>query len=234
MGSDPVSPDDFDRTKLRDGKPLQEFRRLLPRRPTIIEIGAHDGSTTEGLRRLFPRGRILAFEPEPRAIVKFRARPALKAVTLVESAVSDRNGETIFYCSGGRPPGYVGDEWDASGSIRKPTGVISAYPWIAFNRQIVVPVVPLDDEVKRQQIDAVDLIWVDVQGAEKDVIRGASETLKRTHYLYTECIDYEEYENQLGLQELRDLLPDFEVIEVFAYDVLLKNKHRPAARWFTR
>jgi hypothetical protein len=43
------------RTGYRDGKPLQEFKALLRRRPTIIEVGAHDGSATLGFQRLFPR-----------------------------------------------------------------------------------------------------------------------------------------------------------------------------------
>jgi Methyltransferase FkbM domain len=115
------------RSACRDGKPLPEFKALLPRRPTIIEVGAHDGSTTVGFRRLFPRARILAFEPEPRAIAKFRARAELRDVTLLECAVADRDGQAIFHQCSERPPGYTGDDWDASGSIRKPTGVITAY-----------------------------------------------------------------------------------------------------------
>jgi FkbM family methyltransferase len=220
-----------ERGQLRDGKPLAEFRRLLPRRPTIIEIGAHDGSTTAGFRRVFPRARILAFEPEPRAIAKFKAHPRLRGVTLLECAVGDRTGETTFYRSGGRPPGWTGDDWDASGSIREPTGVTAAHRWISFDH-MTVPVVRLDDAVTRDAFDTIDLIWADVQGAEDAVIRGAADTLRRTRYLYTECIDREEYSGQIGLRELYGLLPDFEVVELFLCDVLLRNRTTPPAkRW---
>jgi FkbM family methyltransferase len=118
-----------ERGQVRDGKPLAEFRQILPRRPTIIEIGAHDGSTTEGLRNLFPRARIMASEPEPSAIAKFKARPQLKGIQLVEGAVGAQNGTVNFYRSGGRPPEYPGvEDWDASGSIRAPAAVTISHP----------------------------------------------------------------------------------------------------------
>jgi FkbM family methyltransferase len=215
------------RATLRDGKPLHEFKQLLPRRPTIVEVGAHDGSTTLGFRRMFPRARILAFEPEPRAIAKFRSRPELRDVTLLECAVADRNGEAAFYQCGGRPPGYAGDDWDASGSIREPTGAITAHPWMTFDRQITVPVVRLDDALDQHGLETIDLIWADVQGAEEDLIRGALHTLKRTRYLYTECTEGEDYSGQIGLREICGMLPDFDISELFMYDVLLRNKSMP-------
>jgi FkbM family methyltransferase len=212
------------RNNYRDGKPLREFKHLLPRRPTIIEIGAHDGSTTIGFRRLFARARIVAFEPDPRAIAKFRLRSELRDVTLIECAIADRNGEAVFHQSSGRPPGFEGGDWDASGSIRQPTGALALHPWLSFNRQISVPVVRLDDALDRHDIGQIDLIWADVQGAEGDLIRGACEALKRTRFFYTECTQDEEYAGHIGLPEMCALLPDFEIVEVFAHDVLFRNR----------
>jgi FkbM family methyltransferase len=221
-----------ERLNLRDGLPLQEFRRLLPRRPNIIEVGAHAGSTTIGFRRLFPRARILAFEPEPRAVAKFKAQPALKDVTLLECAVGDRTGEATFHRSGGRPPGHAGEDWDASGSIRQPTGATTAHPWLTFDHAMTVPLVRLDDVVARHGFDGIDLIWADVQGAEEDLIRGAAETMRKTRYFYTECTSHEEYRGQIGLGQLCALLPDFEIVELFRHDVLLRNRTiPPLGRW---
>jgi 2-O-methyltransferase len=181
------------------------------------------------LKLLFPRARILAFEPEPRAAARFRSRPSLQDVTLLECAVGAETGETAFYRSGGCPPGQTGD-WDASGSIREPTGALTSHPWLVFDRQMTVPVVRLDDVVKEYALGTINLIWADVQGAEEDLIRGATDTLSRTCYLYTECIDREEYSGQIGLRELYDLLPDFEVVELFLRDVLLRNRTMPPVR----
>jgi FkbM family methyltransferase len=214
------------RSSLRDGIPTAEFKRLLRKQPNIIEVGAHDGSTTESFRSLFPLARIVAFEPEPRAVAKFKSRPALRNVTLIERAVGDRNGEATFYRSGGHAPGHDTTDWDASGSLHAPDTLKTTHQWLTFDRQMTVPIVRLDDAIAGEHIDIVDLIWADVQGAERNLIRGAAETLKRTRYFYTECTDRGDYEGQIGLHDMCALLPGFEIVEVFAYDVLFRNKSR--------
>ncbi|HUI96851.1 MAG TPA: FkbM family methyltransferase [Xanthobacteraceae bacterium] len=222
----------IDRSSLRDGIPHLEFKPLLGSASTIVEVGAHDGSSTESFRLMFPRARIIAFEPEPRAIGKFKARPGLQNVTLIESAVGDRNGEAVFHRSSGRAPGHEGDDWDASGSLHEPGTLKTTHQWLTFERQITVPIVRLDDEMARQGVGTIDLIWADVQGAEGDLIRGGRETLKRTRYFYTECTDLGDYVGQVGLHDMCALLPDFEIVEVFAYDVLFRNKNRNLhSRW---
>jgi FkbM family methyltransferase len=215
-----------DRSSLRDGIPLAEFRSLLRSPSTIVEVGAHDGATTNGFRSMFPRARIIAFEPEPRAIARFKSRPALKDVTLVECAVGNRNGEATFNRSSGHAPGHVGGDWDASGSLREPGALRTINPWLTFDRKMTVPIVRLDDEMARRGVGTIDLIWADVQGAEADVIRGGLETLKRTRYFYTECTDRGDYADQIGLHDMCALLPNFEIAEVFSDDVLFRNKDR--------
>jgi FkbM family methyltransferase len=227
-----------DRSSLRDGKPVHEFKRLMRSRSVIVEVGAHDGATTEGFHALFPRARIIAFEPEPRAIDKFKARHALRGVTLIECAVGDRNGNVVFHRCSGEAPGHPGIDWDASGSIHEPGETRTLHPWLKFDEDITVPIVRLDDELARQGVGPVDLIWADVQGAERELIDGARETLKRTRYFYTECTDAPEYIGQIGLQDMCTMLPDFEVVELFAYDVLFRNKngqlHGRWRRWLGR
>ena len=66
-------------------------------------------------------------------------------------------------------------------------------------------------------------MWMDVQGAERDVIRGASATLEKTRYVFTEYSDDELYEGQAGLSEILELLPQFRVVRCFSEDVLLQN-----------
>src|SRR5262249_35141610 len=154
-----------DRSTLRDGISTAEFKRLLRRRANIIEVGAHDGATTEGFRSLFPHAHIIAFEPEPRALAKFKTRPALHSVKLIECAVGDRNGEAVFYRSGGQAPGRDEPDWDASGSLHPPDTLKTTHQWLTFDRQMTVPITRLDDALAQESIDFVDLIWADVQGA---------------------------------------------------------------------
>jgi 2-O-methyltransferase len=215
---------------MRDGKPVREFRRLLRRQPVILEVGANDGSTTQEFLELSPRATILAFEPEPRAAAAFKARQ-LPGVTLLEHAIGARTGETVFYRSGGASPLRPDFDWDLSGSIREPASHLAIHPWCTFERRMTVPISTLDEAVAPYGFVEIDLIWADVQGAEEDLVRGAAQTLKRTRYLYTEYNDNEMYRGQLGLSDLCALIPDFEIMETFHDDVLLRNKTLSKAPW---
>ena len=77
----------------------------------------------------------------------------------------------------------------------------------------------------RQGIAQVDLIWMDVQGAEADVFRGGRETLAKTRFIYTEYGETELYQGQLPFRQLLAEVPDFKVLARYPTDVLLYN-HR--------
>jgi 2-O-methyltransferase len=201
--------------------------------PTILEIGCNDGTETNKFLQLFGRGtKLYAFDPEPRAIKRFREQVTDPRVQLFELAISDRDGTTEFYMSDGAPaePGLANicpDGWDQSGSIRKPKEHLKQFPWCKFENKIIIATKTLDTWCREHQVDNIDFMWVDVQGAEVDLIRGAQSALQRTRFLYTEYSNKEAYEGQINLRQLLRLLPDFEVVHRYVCDVLLRNKNLP-------
>jgi hypothetical protein len=94
---------------------------------------------------------------------------------------------------------------------------------VKFERQIEVPITRLDDWAARQGIGRIDLIWADVQGAESDLIEGASRTLADTRYFYTEYSNSEWYEGQADLRRLTQMLPDFELVRRYPMDALFRR-----------
>lgn len=199
---------------------------LGTRRPTILEIGSHDGTHTRRFLRVFDRPRIECFEPEPRAIERFvRTVGAAPGVRLWEVAVGARSGTTTFHRSGGPHPGPDGHPlpggWDYSGSIRRPLHHRRRFPLVDFPESIEVPLVAIDDWIEGRGIDTIDLVWMDVQGAEGDVLAGMRRTLPRVRFIYTETSDDELYEGQPTLSQVLATLPGFSVIERFPEDVLL-------------
>jgi hypothetical protein len=113
---------------------------------------------------------------------------------------------------------------DQSGLIRKPTGHLTEWPWVKFEKTITVNTCRLDDWRADNGIQDVDFIWMDVQGAEGDVVVGATKTLRRARFLYTEYADTPNYHGQLPLKELRALLPSFKFMARYPGDVLLRNR----------
>lgn len=195
--------------------------------PTILEIGCNDGSDTLRFLNAMPAAKLYCFEPDPRAIARFKTKlgAALPRVRLFEGALSDRGGQIEFHVSDGPSPDSQAG-WDLSGSIRRPKNHVVYDPAVRFEKTIPVNTCRLDDWCAEHGIEEIDFIWMDVQGAEGDVISGATRILKRTRFLYTEYSNNELYEGQPSLTQILAALPAFEVRARYPYDVLLENRNR--------
>lgn len=217
------------RYDLRDGMLAREFGAYFARHPVIVEVGANDGDTTQDFLEAFPTARLVAFEPDARAIAKFRRRDFPTAqVSLLECAIGATNGEVTFHHSGGAVAKE--HDWDRSGSILPPGNALRHHDWLRFERTSQVPLRRLDDALRPFELPRIDLLWMDVQGAEAEVLAGATETLARTRLVYLEYSDTEDYEGQVvGVDALAAHLPGFEIVEVMRHDVLFRSR-RPALR----
>lgn len=196
---------------------MAELQQLIGRGdPTILELGAHNGSDTIDFIEAFPRGTVHCFECDPRPIAQFKNNLRLQAlarsgrVVLHEFAISDAEGEHEFYQSGGRPnPTHHVVDWDYSSSLLKPTGHLQMSPWCKFDKKITVPTRTLDawyNEYARRLPPLFDLVWSDLQGAEHLMIKGGQSVLNRTRYLYEEFYDTPMYEGQQNMSQLLSLL----------------------------
>lgn len=203
-----------------------EIRQLVGKEnPVIIEVGANCGQTTVELLRAMPGATIFAFEPEPRAIAKFREAIASPNVHLFECAIGAANGSVSFHQSSGAEHLHEYREgWDQSGSIRRPNSHLKVWPWVKFEKQITVPITTLDDWSRQHQITGADFIWADVQGAESDLVEGAAQFLRSSRYFYTEYSNDEWYEGQITLADLQKRLPDFDLMRRYVMDALFKNR----------
>lgn len=207
----------------------EEIRRLLGKDdPVILDVGANDGGDSRAFLESFPRARVYAFEPDPRAIRRFRAATPDPRATLFEIAIGDHDGTAEFHVSDAELSPVWGlmmpEGWDQSGSLHRPKDVTKVHPWIKFERTIEVKLQRLDTWASENHIGQIDFMWVDIQGAEKDLIVGAPETLKRTRFFFTEYSDKQLYEGEPSLEQIASLLPDFKLIKRWQGDALFRNK----------
>lgn len=207
-------PTELDKRKLR--------RLLGTDEPTILEIGANDGKDTSEFRRLFPRARICAFEPDPRAFADLEARLGDR-VELFEIAIGAEDGTATLHLSD-RSDDWNGGVWHKSSSLARPTGHVESAPHVTFEATAEVRVRRLDGWVAEQGIERIDFVWADVQGAENRMIEGGREALSRTRFLYTEYADEELYEGQWTLRRILEELPDFTLERRYPNDALLRNR----------
>ena len=197
--------------------------------PVILDVGCNDGQTTRWFLDMFENPRICCFEPDPRAISRFKKLVGERPdVMLFEMAVGDHEGTIDFYQSGGKQDDEwlaktMPEGWDLSGSIKEPHRHLALHPQVTFGDQIRVPVDTLDAVCDKYGIGPVDFIWLDVQGAELEVFSGGRKTLAQTRYLYTEYSEHELYKGQVGLRKMLDQLPGFSVMVRYPEDALLRN-----------
>jgi FkbM family methyltransferase len=204
-----------------------EIKELVGPCPLMLEIGSHDGRDTASFLREMPGIDLHCFEPEVRAVKRFRSRISPTArVTLFEVAVSDVDGVQQFYASTGNI-GKFGD-WDYSGSLQRPTGHFTRSPEIKFKEPILVSCICLDTwyelyrHTRSRHELVVDFIWADVQGSQRRVIEGGKRTLARTRYLYIESHEPVAYDNEPTQSELvKELSEWFEPIAVYARENIL-------------
>jgi len=201
-----------------------EIKNLINKEnPIIFEIGCADGGDTLEFINSFNDLEIYCFEPEPKNIKLVKERINYPKHHLFEGVISDVNGDLIFNRSRTDNP----DDLSYSGSIKKPKEHLNEWSFIKFDEQITVKSITLDTFCDENNIELIDFIWADVQGAEENLILGGLNTLNsKVRYFYTEYSNKEYYEGQLKLESLLNLLGNnWELIQDFGSDVLLKNKN---------
>jgi 2-O-methyltransferase len=219
----------------------KEIKQLLQKdNPLVLEIGSHIGLDTLKFLDEFKDITIYCFEPDPRCISIFKEIVKDQRCTLIEAAVSNADGNTLLYLSGGWPPGYKdqGDwiygkgNWNASSSIKESVSHSSQYPWLTFDKTIDVKTIKLDTWIKENNINTIDFIWADTQGAEREMIEGAVNSLKIVKYFFTEYGETSPYPAAMTRDKTIDLLNqhDFEIIPKYSDDgeqgnLLFRNKY---------
>jgi FkbM family methyltransferase len=179
---------------------LDIVRHYLPTIHTIVEVGANDCVETVAFATTYPAARIFSFECNPDTLPLCTDRIApYQNITLVPVAVGEREGTVDFYKAA-----RVGEDWN--------TGASSLYQanekYIDFKQdKITVPMSTLKKELGSRGVTTIDLIWMDLQGAELSALKGLGDTLlTNTAFIQTEVEHVPLYEGQPLFGDVRRFL----------------------------
>jgi len=179
--------------------PKKYFRSFLPKNPVILEAGAHKGSDTVELAKMWPEGTIHAFEPVPDLFKKLVKKTRnYDNVVCYQLALGNATGPDTMYISTGAS--------DGSSSLLPPKKHLEIYPTIYFDDKIQVSIVTLDEWADKNNIKTVDFLWLDLQGMELKVLQSGCTILKTVKAIYSEVSSIEGYEHQNLYSELQDWL----------------------------
>lgn len=190
---------------------------------TVIDLGAHHADEYDWLQsKIGPLRRYIAVEADPRNCQAIRDRfHGNEPFTLIEGAIAAHNGTIKLHLCDNKT-----DQAKGSSSTHQPTGHLEHFKWCTFDESVEVIALTLDHLADNELTPdiPIDLLWVDIQGAEKDLIAGGQRALARTRFIMIEAESVELYEGQALKPELLALLPDFEVVEDLGYNVFLRRR----------
>lgn len=145
---------------------------LLNEGDISIDVGANMGSYTFVMAsRVKPTGKVFAFEPNPHLFTNLNNSVALNQsqnfITVDSRALYSSSGETLKF--------YISDNPSNSGT----SSLINHGVFVREENFVLVKTITLANYFQEKQIGRCKLIKIDVERAELEVIKGATELLEK-------------------------------------------------------
>ncbi len=178
---------------------------LVPDARVIFDVGAYRGETAKEYRSLFPRAEIYAFEPFPDSFAALKnILPGDKHFHPHSIALADTEGQFALRSNK-----------SAATNSLLPTAPEGAKIWGAVVDTlgiVTVPVSTIEAFCAASGIAEIDILKLDVQGAELRVLHGALPMLstRTIKAIYTEVLVAATYDGQQTFDEMLKFMKDLE------------------------
>jgi FkbM family methyltransferase len=177
---------------------LRYFKAALP--ISLVDVGASCGDFTKSMQTHYGVRRAMLVEPQPARCRELEARFCGPRFSIHQCALSDQETNCKMEVL----------NFDYSSSIlpvRRDLPNVSATLDLNVREKITCRVTTLDTLLREAGwSESVDLLKIDVQGAELLMLRGAAESLPRVRFVLSEVSFQPLYEGSALFQEVYDLL----------------------------
>ncbi|MBI1938134.1 MAG: FkbM family methyltransferase [Ignavibacteriales bacterium] len=169
---------------------------------TVVEIGALDANDSQYFKKVFPSAEVYAIEALPDNYNKYLN--GLNDIVCINAVISDRDGEVDFY-------------------KKKINGIHSI-----FNRGneygnevIKLPSYRFETLAKKYNIEKVDMMKIDVEGAAIEVLEGMGGLLSTVKIMHLESESYPFFEGQKLHNEVVKYLEEkgFSLLELTSFPI---------------
>lgn len=146
--------------------------RLGSDQAVIVDVGANRGDTIAAFLLRFPEARIWALEPHPRTFDAMASRFSEDGrVKPLKIALSAARGQSIMHSYSNAAINSLSPV--AVGGERLIDGPVTA------EAPVFIDHLPLDEFLKVEGLESVDILKLDTQGHEFEILQGHSELLRR-------------------------------------------------------
>jgi FkbM family methyltransferase len=206
----------------------EELKKIKPK--VIFDIGACDFGDSKNYKGLFPDAKVYGVEADP-TNYELHSRSAEElGIKTFNFAMSDREGTITFYPSLREIDKDI--DWRYAGSIMKP--LLKPDTNEALNHKVTydidgieIPTKRFDNFCKEINVDEVDFLHIDVEGAEYKVVQSFGDIRPKLIYAETYHYELKSYDNEMNLEEFNNLMfsMGYEILERMTYDTLYKYKN---------
>jgi FkbM family methyltransferase len=162
------------------------FREMPVR--TIFDVGANIGYVSRLYRHTFTDAQVYAFEPNPKVFEVLQGEMQRdRNIHAYPYAVSSQNGDVTFLVN----------QKSGSSSLFRPTDANRKRFHLSEPEPITVRAVSLDSFCQQEKIPEIDILKLDMEGAEIMALEGAMQLLSeaKIKVVYTEVSVVAMYEN---------------------------------------
>jgi len=188
---------------------------------TIIDIGANKGQFTLAARYVFPKAKIISFEPLAHPAKKFNQLfKNDNNIVLHRSAIGTEKKTLAM---------HVSKREDSSSLLPIGAKQSSIFPGTDESHTENIMVSPLNRFISSSDLNLTTLLKIDVQGYELNVLNGCIDLIDKFDYIYVECSFIELYEGQALADEVINYLAEYSFKPKGVYNTFY-DKHGTAVQ----
>ena len=157
---------------------------FVPYNPIVVEVGGFEGENAAQVARNYPSGRVIVFEPNPRAFkTLLQNTEGLPNVTAVDAALHSYRGTALLHLNHGV---YGNDTRLEQWSSLLEGFCFGTDHFNCFKGpDIEVPCITLDEWCSENQIDHIDFLQLDAEGFELQILKSSPNILKTVITIHT-------------------------------------------------